>query len=108
MDLVRSIRQVSQGEPSLHPSIARRIIKELKQSPTDLEVTVEPLTSRELEVLQLVAKGHENHEIAEKLVIAEVTVRTHISRIFRKLHIANRVKASLYALRKGYINIDDD
>jgi two-component system, NarL family, response regulator LiaR len=108
MDLIRSIRQVYHGEPSLHPSIARRIIKELKYPPSDAEMPLEPLTPRELEVLQLVAKGHENHEIAEKLVIAEVTVRTHISRIFRKLHLANRVKASLYALRKGYINIDDE
>ena len=108
MDLINSIRQVYLGEPSLHPSIARRIIKELKNPPTDREMTIEQLTPRELEVLQLVAIGHENHEIAEKLVIAEVTVRTHISRIFRKLHLANRVKASLYALRKGYIKIDDE
>jgi two-component system, NarL family, response regulator LiaR len=108
MDLIRSIRQVYHGELSLHPSIARRIMKEIKNPPSDTEMTLEPLTARELEVLQLVAKGHENYEIAEKLVIAEVTVRTHISRIFRKLHLANRVKASLYALRQGYIDIDDE
>ena len=108
MDLVRSIRQVYHGEPSLHPSIARKILTELKQPSSETEMTQEPLTSRELEILQLLAKGDENHEIAEKLVIAEVTVRTHISRIFRKLHLANRVQASLYALRKGYINIDDE
>jgi two-component system, NarL family, response regulator LiaR len=108
MDLVRSIHQVYHGEPSLHPSIARKILTELKQPSSETEMTQEPLTSRELEILQLLAKGDENHEIAEKLVIAEVTVRTHISRIFRKLHLANRVQASLYALRKGYINIDDE
>jgi two-component system, NarL family, response regulator LiaR len=108
MDLIRSIRQVYHGELSLHPSIARRIMKEIKNPPSDTEMSLEPLTARELEVLQLVAKGHENYEIAEKLVIAEVTVRTHISRIFRKLHLANRVKASLYALRQGYIDIDDE
>jgi two-component system, NarL family, response regulator LiaR len=101
MDLVRSIRQVYHGEPSLHPSIARKILTELKQPPSETEMTQEPLTPRELEILQLLAKGHENHEIAEKLVIAEVTVRTHISRIFRKLHLANRVTGFAVCLAQG-------
>jgi NarL family two-component system response regulator LiaR len=56
----------------------------------------------------LLAKGKDNQEIAEKLVIAEVTVRTHISTILRKLHLANRVQASLYALRQGIINLEEE
>ncbi len=67
----------------------------------------EPLTERELEVLQLVAQGLSNQEIAERLVIGGATVRTHIGKILGKLHLANRVQATLYALRKGLSSLDD-
>jgi len=107
-DLVRAIRQVYRGEPSLHPSIARKILQDLRRSPSAGDIIQESLTDREVEVLQLVAKGNDNQEIAEKLVIAEVTVRTHISTILRKLHLVNRVQASLYALRQGIINLGED
>jgi len=107
-DLIRAIRQVFRGEPSLHPSIARKILQDLRRSLSEGEIIQESLTDREVEVLQMVAKGNDNQEIAEKLVIAEVTVRTHISTILRKLHLANRVQASLYALRQGIINLDED
>lgn len=107
-DLVRAIRQVYRGEPSLHPSIARKILQDLRRSPSAGDVIQESLTDREVEVLQLLAKGKDNQEIAEKLVIAEVTVRTHISTILRKLHLANRVQASLYALRQGIINLEEE
>ena len=98
-DLVRAIRQVHRGEPSLHPSIARRVLQELSQ-PVPPSPAPEPLTDREVEVLHLLAKGLGNQEIAEQLVIAEVTVRTHVSNILSKLHLANRVQATLYALRE--------
>jgi NarL family two-component system response regulator LiaR len=58
-------------------------------------------------VLQLVAQGLSNQAIAEKLVIGEATVRTHINNIFTKLHLANRVQAALYALRKGLSSLDE-
>jgi NarL family two-component system response regulator LiaR len=70
--------------------------------------TPEPLTGREFEVLNLLAKGYSNEEIAEKLSISEVTVRTHISHLLSKLHLANRVQATLYALREGIVSIRDE
>ena len=106
-DLVKAIRQVYRGEPSLHPSIARKMLRELGRSTPEKPVP-EPLTDRETEVLRLLARGANNQEIADKLVIAEVTVRTHISRILNKLHLANRVQATLYALREGLTTLEDE
>jgi NarL family two-component system response regulator LiaR len=59
-------------------------------------------------VLNLLAKGFSNEEIAEQLTISEVTVRTHISHLLSKLHLANRVQATLYALREGIVSIRDE
>jgi NarL family two-component system response regulator LiaR len=104
-ELIRAIRDVSRGEASLHPSIARRLIQELSQ-PTTLPPTPEPLTERELGVLKLVAKGYSNEEIAETLVVSERTARGHVSSILNKLHLANRTQAALYALREGLASLD--
>lgn len=106
-DLVTAIRQVYQGQPSLHPSIARKVLKELSRPSPDKPIP-DPLTNRETEVLRLLAKGYDNQKISDKLVIAEVTVRTHISRILSKLHLANRVQATLYALREGLTSLEDE
>jgi NarL family two-component system response regulator LiaR len=75
--------------------------------PTGSPPTPEPLTERELEVLQLVAQGLSNQEIAKRLVIGDATVRTHIGNILSKLHLANRVQAALYALRRGLSSLDN-
>lgn len=108
-DLVRAIRQVSRGEPSLHPSIARKVLLELSHSHTPPpSPTPDPLTERELEVLRLVAKGMTNQQIADQLFVAEVTVRTHVSNVLGKLHLANRVQATLYALREGLTSLEED
>ena len=106
-DLVKAIRQVHRGEPTLHPSIARKVLNELGR-PSSKPQTPDPLTEREEEVLRLVAKGLSNQEIADELTIAEVTVRTHVSNILSKLHLANRVQATLYALREGLTLLEDD
>jgi NarL family two-component system response regulator LiaR len=106
-ELVEAIRQVHRGEPSLHPSIARKLLREVGQSRPP-KPTPEPLTTRELEVLGLLARGLDNQQIAEQLVIAEVTVRSHVSHILDKLHLANRVQATLYALREGLVPLEDD
>jgi NarL family two-component system response regulator LiaR len=106
-ELVEAIRQVHRGEPSLHSSIARKLLREVSQS-EPAEPAPEPLTARELEVLGLLARGLDNQQIAEQLVIAEVTVRSHVSHILDKLHLANRVQATLYALREGIAPLEDD
>ncbi len=101
--LLEAIRDVYRGQSSLHPTIARRLINEL-QRPPDLPPTKEPLSEREMEILRLVARGLTNQEIAEELVISERTVRTHVSHILEKLHLANRTQAALYAHREGLAN----
>jgi NarL family two-component system response regulator LiaR len=106
-ELVQAIRQVYRGESSLHPVIARKVLEELSR-PSERPPTPDPLTPREVEVLRLVAQGLENREIAEKLVITEATVRTHVSNITGKLHVASRTQAALYALREGIASLDDE
>jgi two-component system, NarL family, response regulator LiaR len=104
--LVDAIRQVYRGESSLHPKIARKLVQELSR-PASQPPTTDPLTPREAEVLQLVAQGLNNQEIADKLVIGEATVRSHVSNILSKLHLASRTQAALYALREGYASLDN-
>jgi two-component system, NarL family, response regulator LiaR len=105
-DLVRSIHQVQRGEPSLEPSIARKVLQELSH-PTKDELTTDPLSERELIVLRLIAQGRSNREIGETLFISEATVRTHVSNILGKLHLASRTQAALYALKEGLASLDD-
>jgi len=104
-ELLRAIRDVYRGEPSMHPTIAHKLMREL-QRPSDLPPTEEPLTGREVQVLKLVARGLSNQEIADRLVVSERTVRTHVSNILDKLHLANRTQAALYALREGLASLD--
>ena len=99
-ELLQGIRDTYQGEVSLHPVIARKLYREINR-PSDLPLAEEPLTAREMEVLKLIAQGLSNQTIAEKLVISERTVRTHVGHILNKLHLANRTQAALYALREG-------
>ena len=105
-ELIQAIRQVYRGEPSLEPSIARKVLSELAQPPKT-PLTSEPLTEREMVILRLVAQGMSNGEIAEQLTIAEMTVRTHVSHILGKLHLASRTQAALYALKEGLASLDD-
>jgi NarL family two-component system response regulator LiaR len=106
-DLVQAIHQIHRGEPSLEPSIARKVLYELSHPLQQQPPTPEPLTERELDILRLVAQGRSNREIAEQLVITEMTVRTHVSNILSKLHLASRTQAALYALREGLASLDD-
>jgi len=105
-ELVRAIRQVHRGEASLDPSIARKVLQELARG-SDRPPTPDPLTPREVEVLRLVARGLGNQQIADGLSLSEATVRTHVSTILGKLHLASRTQAALYALREGLASLDD-
>ena len=106
-ELLQAIRYVYQGSSWLHPAIARKVMREVEGGP-DLRPADDGLTQREVEVLSLVARGLSNQEIADRLVISELTVRTHVSRILDKLQLANRTQAALYALRKGIARLDSD
>jgi NarL family two-component system response regulator LiaR len=106
-ELIQAIGAVYRGETSLSPTIALKLVRELRR-PSSLPLTEEPLTGREVEVLKLVAQGLSNQELAEKLVISERTVGVHISTILAKLHLANRTQAALYALREGLASLNED
>ena len=96
-----------QGESSLSPSVARKVLQEVFQ-PGEKPLSPDPLTKREVEVLQVLAKGKSNREIGEILSITEATVRTHVSNILAKLHLASRTEAALYALKEGVASLEDD
>ena len=97
-ELARAIRSLSRGEPVLHPDIARKLMRGVRSSG---DVSAESLTSRELEVLALLARRLSNKEIAAELGIAEKTVKTHVSNILSKLSLESRVDAARYAREQG-------
>jgi NarL family two-component system response regulator LiaR len=99
-ELVRAIRDVARGELTLHPAIARRLLGEVNR-PALAAAAGETLTERELEVLRLLAEGRSNQEIAQALTLSERTVSAHVSHILKKLHVASRTQAALYAVREG-------
>jgi NarL family two-component system response regulator LiaR len=98
--LLDAIRTVSRGESVLHPTIARKLMQEIKQPPK-LPPTTEPLTPREVQVLGCLAQGMANSQIANELSVSVRTVSAHIRNILDKLHLANRTQAALYALEQG-------
>jgi DNA-binding NarL/FixJ family response regulator len=104
-DLVKGIRVTAQGEALLAPSITRRLIEEFTSSrPSAVPVgTLEGLTEREVEVLQLVARGMSNAEIAGKLFVGESTVKTHVGHILEKLGLRDRVQAVIRAYEAGLV-----
>jgi two-component system, NarL family, response regulator LiaR len=105
-ELVRAIQQVHQGQLTLHPTIAQKLLRELALT-SEQPSTADPLTEREVEVLKLIARGLSNQEIAETLVVSTATVYTHVSNILEKLHLASRTQAALYALREGLASLYD-
>ena len=104
-ELLQAIRDIHRGDSSLDPTVARKLIDELSRPP-ELPPSAEPLTARELEVLDLIAEGLSNQDIAARLVISERTVRNHVGSILSKLHLANRTQAALYALRQRLTRAD--
>jgi two-component system, NarL family, response regulator LiaR len=107
-DLLHAVRSVYQGIPSLAPSIAAKLMREIDRSPGAENAASETLTEREVLILKHVAQGLTNQEIASLLVISERTVRNHVGSVLSKLHLANRTQAALYALREGIVRLDGD
>ena len=106
-EVVQAIQQAYHGETVLHPAIARMVLQELhRPAHSDATVTTDPLSDRELDVLRLIARGISNQEIAGALIVGEATVRSHVSSILRKLQLASRTQAALYALRGGLVPLD--
>lgn len=105
-ELVQSIRDVNAGEPSVNTTIAWKFLRKMSGAePT--KRSAEELSERETEVLRLLTMGKTDKEIADQLVLTEVTIRTHISRILTKLGLKNRVQAALYGIRTGLVSLDD-
>ncbi len=108
-DIIKSIRSVVAGETVLSPQVFQQVLKyALRHStkPVRLDTGVK-LTTRELEILRLIAKGISNKEIASELNISSRTVKSHMVDIFRKLDVSSRTEAVITSLRIGFINIDD-
>lgn len=108
-DIIKSIRSVVAGETVLSPQVFQQVLKyALRHStkPVRLDTGVK-LTARELEILQLIAKGISNKEIADELKISSRTVKSHMVDIFRKLDVSSRTEAVITSLRIGFININD-
>lgn len=103
-DLVSAIRAAARGQATLHPSVAARLVQGIDQTSKD---ELADLSERELEVLRLVAQGLSNREIAETLTVSEGTVKSHVSNILSKLHLAHRTQAALYALKRKLISLED-
>ena len=108
--LVEAIRVVAAGEALLSPSVTRRVIAEFTRRPARASVrprALDDLTVRELEVLQLVAKGLSNGEIASHLVVSETTVKTHVAHLLGKLRLRDRVQAVVLAYEAGVVQPGD-
>ena len=109
-DVVRAVVTVAAGQALLDPAVTARVLDRFRASSEPAEATTpapeaaEALTAREREVLELMGRGLSNGEIAETLVISEVTVKSHIGRIFTKLDLRDRAAAIVYAFDRGLVS----
>jgi DNA-binding NarL/FixJ family response regulator len=107
-ELLSGVRIVARGDALLDPSITRAVIEEFSRRPRgndDLGQKLEELTARELEVLQLLARGLSNAEIASDLVVSDGTAKTHVARILQKLDLRDRVQAVIFAYESGLVEV---
>jgi DNA-binding NarL/FixJ family response regulator len=106
-EIVAAVHIVAGGDALLAPAITRAVIEEFTRLPRAVERvlphTVETLTPREREVLDLLARGCSNPEIGARLVISEATTKTHVARILQKLDLRDRVQAVIYAYESGLV-----
>ncbi len=104
-ELGEAIRTVYRGAAQLHPTVAAKLMQEVAESGRQ-PAALDSLTDREMDVLRLIARGMSNKEIALELGVAEKTVKTHVSNILQKLHLADRTQAALYAVRERLVDLD--
>ncbi len=104
-ELVRAVRVVAEGQALLAPTVTRRLIADVmrRRSRSRPAPALDALTPREREVLELIAKGMSNTEIAEALFVAEQTVKTHVSKVFSKLNLRDRAQAVVLAYESGLV-----
>jgi DNA-binding NarL/FixJ family response regulator len=109
-DLIEAVRAVHRGEALIDPVLATRLLDEFRRlSSGDVEVEVtEKLTEGEMDVLRLVAQGEDNKTVADQLALSEKTVANRLSAIYQKLHVNNRTQAALFALRRGWVTLDQE
>jgi two-component system, NarL family, response regulator LiaR len=105
-ELADAVRKAAAGEAVLHPRVAARVVRELHGARRDEPNVFHELSDRELEVLKLIAEGLSNAEIAGRLYVSEKTVKSHVSNILGKLHLADRTQAAVYAWRQGVVRRD--
>lgn len=112
--IIEAIKEVSVGGTVIQPSLARRLLRHFRvpeapgaepPPPPPGEPEVKPLSEREKEILQLIAKGVSNSEAAKMLNVSKATIRTHLEHIYRKLEVTNRVEAVTEGIRKGLISV---
>ncbi len=102
-ELAEAVRKAARGEAVLHPRVAARVVQEIHGARRDAVNPFTELSERELEVLKLIAGGDSNEDIAATLVISEKTVKSHVSNVLAKLHVADRTQAAVYAWREGVV-----
>jgi DNA-binding NarL/FixJ family response regulator len=104
-ELIHAVSTIAAGDTLLAPAITRRLIEEFVQRPAPGQrpSELDALTSREIEVLQQIARGLSNAEIAKELIVSETTVRTHVTRILSKLGLRDRVQAVVLAYETGLV-----
>ena len=110
-DLIAAVRVVAAGDALLAPSVTRRLIEEFARSRPAVRARsprLTLLTAREREVLVLIARGLSNNEIADRLVVAEQTVKTHVGRVFTKLDLRDRAQAVVFAYESGLVTAGND
>ncbi len=104
-ELCEAIKAAAAGQVRLAPEAAARLMREVR-APASPEALTEPLTERETEVLELLARGKANKQIARELFVATSTVKTHVNNLYRKLGISSRTQAALYAARIGLVSTE--
>ena len=104
-DLLAAVHVLARGDALLDPAITRAVIEQFARKPVRMNLAgkLEQLTAREREVLELLARGLSNAEIAEKFVLSEGTVKTHVASVLRKLGLRDRIHAVIYAYESGVV-----